>query len=796
MLIVPAAFLLLCLCAPLKTTAQSHAPEQLASFLYGATDSARVQLLNALALKYSQKGNYKMADSLAQAALELSEKLSYKVGMAQSLDNLGAITFVRGRYRSAIAYYNKALSLKHELGDQRGIAHTLASMAAVYRAEGKFADALDYHLQALRLFEQTGDQRGIAVVYDNLAQMYQSQGEYEYALAYYKKSVEMKQQLGDRWGMAVTQDHIGNLYLSQGKYTEAINYHIQALKVRAELGDKAGVAASFSHIADIYEQQGKYHDALDYHFTVLKLRNDMGDVQGLPSTLLNIGRIYRQQGKIQDAMSYTLKSLDAAKAINAKPDLKEAYHQLYNIHFQLGNTREALDAYTLYTAYKDSIFTLQATKRFAELKEYYEAEQRQKEIELLQRDRALQQAVLKEKEQSISLLEKSQEIKALQIKQRDVKIKLIEEKRQAEIARLERDKMEQAFKIREQEAERVRQQQEIELLAKTNRVKELEAEQQRLLFLGSLTLALVVILGGSVAYRQKQRAAKALEEKNRLIEAQNLELAKQKALVERQRDELIAANKLKNEFLAIAAHDLKNPLQTIMGFAALLAEEETSKEHKEMADIIVSSSQRMYKLIVDLLDVAAYDMGQTALKKSFVNLTELLRTAVEANLPNAQAKSQVIHFTSAPHILAEVDSQKMQQVFDNLISNAIKYSPQGKHIWISLSEGEAMQSSKPAMAKDAAAVPTKTVRIAVKDEGQGLSPDDMPKLFGKFQRLSAKPTGGESSTGLGLAIVKQIVELHGGRVWAESEGKNKGATFIVELPISANGQERYLPKLS
>ncbi len=771
-----------------SVSAQIQQAEWYAGFLYSATDSARVQILNALCTKHRQQGNYRLADSLAQAALSLAEAIGYKLGIAQALDNIGTVAFVRGRYRTALAHYQKALTLKHELGDQRGIANTLANIAVVYRSEGKYADALDFHLQALRLFEQTGDQRGIANAYDNLAQMYQSQGEYDYALTYYQKAIDIKEKVGDRWAVAVTQDHIGNLYLAQRKYAEAIDYHIRALKLRAELGDKSGMTASFSHIADIYEQQGKYLDALDYLFTVLKLRSDMGDMQALPSTLLNIGRIYHLQNRLQDALSYTLKSLDAAKSINAKPDLKEAYYQLYLIHMQMKNTTEALAAYTRYTAYKDSIFTAQSAKRFAELKEYYEAEQRQKEIELLQRDKELQQVVLKEKEQSIALLEKSQEIKTLQLKQRDVKIKLMEEKRLSEVAQLEKEKIEQELKIKQQEAERERQSREIELLAKTNQVRELEAKQQRLLFIGGISLALLVIIGGGVVMRQQQQAAKALAEKTKLIERQNLELMRQKAIVERQRDELAEANKLKNEFLAIAAHDLKNPLQTVMGFASLLSEEESqTDEAKEMANVIMRSSQRMYKLITDLLEVAAQEAGKTQLEKSFVNLSDLLNAVVEENQPNAQAKAQTLHLVTEPHLLVEVDGAKIRQVFDNLISNAVKYSPYGKSITVSC--------KRLAVSATNANAPTAYVQVAIKDEGQGLSEDDMKNLFGKFKRLSAKPTGGESSTGLGLSITKQLVELHGGRIWAESEGKGKGATFFVELPVSSQNQERFLPNV-
>jgi signal transduction histidine kinase len=223
-----------------------------------------------------------------------------------------------------------------------------------------------------------------------------------------------------------------------------------------------------------------------------------------------------------------------------------------------------------------------------------------------------------------------------------------------------------------------------------------------------------------------------------------------------------------------------------MGFASLLGEEESqTDEAKEMANIIMRSSQRMYKLITDLLEVAAQEAGKTQLEKSFVNLSDLLSAVVEENRPNAQAKAQTLHLVTEPHLLVEVDSAKIRQVFDNLISNAIKYSPYGKSITVSSQRLTASDTNANAS--------TAYVQVAIKDEGQGLSEDDMKNLFGKFKRLSAKPTGGESSTGLGLSIAKQLVELHGGRIWAESEGKGKGATFFVELPVSSQKQERFLP---
>ncbi len=150
-----------------------------------------------------------------------------------------------------------------------------------------------------------------------------------------------------------------------------------------------------------------------------------------------------------------------------------------------------------------------------------------------------------------------------------------------------------------------------------------------------------------------------------------------------------------------------------------------------------------------------------------VDVIPLLRRSVVQYTPQAEAKA--ICFSTdyaAESIIAFVDESATMQVIDNIVSNAVKYSPRGKNIFISL------QSSEDA------------VRVEVRDEGPGISKEDMQKLFGKFARLSAQPTGGEHSTGLGLSIVKKMVEAMNGRVWCESE-LGKGAAFIVELPIVA-----------
>ncbi|MGQ9806667.1 MAG: sensor histidine kinase [Chlorobiales bacterium] len=257
------------------------------------------------------------------------------------------------------------------------------------------------------------------------------------------------------------------------------------------------------------------------------------------------------------------------------------------------------------------------------------------------------------------------------------------------------------------------------------------------------------------------------------LNALNAELARALRIAEAEQRRAEEASRFKTELLSIAAHDLKNPLQSIIGFSSLIQESAESPVDTRMyATTIQNAAQRMVKLINELLNTTAIDAGKFTLTPFSCSLGELASVVIAANLQQANQKEQRIDFLAEPNCIAEVDAERIREVFDNLVSNAIKYSPIGKTIWIRVFRATASDDD-----------PTPVIRFTVRDEGQGLTDEDMKKIFGRFQRLSAMPTGGESSTGLGLSIAKQLVELHNGKLWAESEGKNKGATFIAQLPI-------------
>jgi two-component system sensor histidine kinase/response regulator len=239
-------------------------------------------------------------------------------------------------------------------------------------------------------------------------------------------------------------------------------------------------------------------------------------------------------------------------------------------------------------------------------------------------------------------------------------------------------------------------------------------------------------------------------------------------------ERLRQANQIKTRFLATAAHDLKNPLGGILLMADHIQMESEQGRAGEVtlrqATRIHEMVQKMLHIINGVLDSAVHELGEVSLALELTNLGDLVHKVVQENEAYATSKQIRLLYaeTAATECWGLLDRMRMAQAMDNLVNNAIKYSPFGSTVHVEFGyrivEGQ------------------ERVHIEVRDEGPGLTQEDLAQAFGLFQRLSAQPTGGEYSTGLGLSIVKQMVELHDGWVWIEST-PGQGATFLVELPL-------------
>ncbi|QIR39935.1 PAS domain-containing hybrid sensor histidine kinase/response regulator [Tolypothrix sp. PCC 7910] len=227
-----------------------------------------------------------------------------------------------------------------------------------------------------------------------------------------------------------------------------------------------------------------------------------------------------------------------------------------------------------------------------------------------------------------------------------------------------------------------------------------------------------------------------------------------------------AANRIKDEFLAIVSHELRSPLNPILGWAKLLKKRNLNEITTLRAvETIERNAELQAQLIDDLLDISRILRGKLGLNLETVNLAATIEAALDTVRLAAEAKSIQIHLNLDSKV-AQVkgDSSRLQQVVWNLLSNAIKFTPTGGEIEVKLQQINSQ------------------VEIQVSDTGKGISPDFLPHVFEYFRQADSTITRRSGGLGLGLAIVRQLVELHGGRVWAESLGEEKGATFTVSLP--------------
>jgi len=228
-------------------------------------------------------------------------------------------------------------------------------------------------------------------------------------------------------------------------------------------------------------------------------------------------------------------------------------------------------------------------------------------------------------------------------------------------------------------------------------------------------------------------------------------------------ERLTHLNNEKNEFLGIAAHDLKNPLAVVMMSAELIGHTREQPALAKLSHTISDAAGRMHGLITNLLDVNAIEQGKFTSQVVCCDLSALAEQCVAQNEPSATRKKINFRVGASQGVLANADRTATLQILDNLISNAVKYSPPNTTIHVhTLPE------------RDEAAV-------TIRDEGPGISEADQKKVFQKFTRLTARPTGGESSTGLGLAIVKRLAEGMNGSVRCHSI-LGCGATFTLRLP--------------
>ena len=365
---------------------------------------------------------------LAKEALNICKSLDHKHCMAQSLNLLGHVKKLMGDYQGALKCLNQALAIGS--GVNRGL--SLTNIGLIYYYQGDNQKALEYHEKAYQVYDSLKDEPKKAASLTNIGLSYFELADYEKAIAHYLISLGIKEKLNRDIGNVL--NNIGNVYKKVGNDSVALKYFSDALQAHQSKGKKREEAYSLTHLGMVYLERGDYTMAVQYHQEALKIREALSDIKGTANSLNNLGNSYLQMGNLEAAEKHFMMSLALNETLNSKKEMATSYLSLgkvyaqygystraienlnkvkeialagsdietmvaaqaclANIYQEAGRYEEALEAYNVYMQWKDSLSAARNNKEIFRLQKRHELDRKEKEIALLQKDKALQASEL------------------------------------------------------------------------------------------------------------------------------------------------------------------------------------------------------------------------------------------------------------------------------------------------------------------------------------------------------------------------------------------------------------------
>ena len=362
-------------------SAQKNTTDSLLQVLkIAAEDTSKANTLNSLSRLKASIGNYDPAIQYAQQALQLSEKILYKKGIATAYNNIGIVYWNKGNFDKAFDVDFKSLKIRMETGDKRGIANSYNNIGLIYWNQGNYEMALDNLLKSLEIWEEIKDKNGLGMSFLNIGNIYLDQGNSDKALEFYSKSLKINIETGNKSFEATNLNNIGVIYENKGNLEKALDNHLKALKIREEIKDKKGIAMSYNNIGLIYYEQGNYEKALENQLESQKINKEIGDKQGVAVSFNNIGNIYAKQKKFEDAFHYINMALDMCKSIGYKAGMKDSYSSLFDLYEKKEDYKHAFEYHKLFSDLKDSLLNEQTSKQITEMNTKYGSEKKDKDL--------------------------------------------------------------------------------------------------------------------------------------------------------------------------------------------------------------------------------------------------------------------------------------------------------------------------------------------------------------------------------------------------------------------------------
>lgn len=634
---------------------------------------------------------------------------------------------------SSLIYLEEAHGLAHKTKHPEFLPKIINFQGVAYRYAGDYFKSLEKFKQALNEAQVMTDTLQIAHSYHNLGSIRQTQSNYEAAYRNFSKALTLFGNLKDTIGMGYCYQSFAIAYHSQGKHQKAIEMAEMSLELRKTTYDKRTISSALIELAHIYQKMGAYSRALEVLFEAKNYALTLDEKTRSGEVSLEIAETYYLRGDYGQALNNARIANNILQRVSNEIMTIRANLLLGKIYYKIRkhNMAEPYLKYVLGPQNKTGQLSLKSDALF-HLSRIKERQGKHKDaLSYFKKFNAVEDSILN--------IDKSKEI----------------------------GRLETRFELMQKEQENTH-------LKEQEKVNQniIQKHQER-----NIALVIVVILGtgliGLLIWKNRQTNSLFSQ-----LKEQKEKTEQQYAEVKRNKEQLEDINKEKDGLMGIVAHDLKAPLNRIKGYMQIIKLTGSfTEEQDQYLQGIEQSAENGRNLIRDLLDVSAYEGDNLSLHIEDFSLNDLATRTVNTYAMEAQKKGIKVNqqFEQDLHIVS--DYALLSRIIENLFSNAIKFSPNDKQVYVRLwsEQNKAM--------------------ISIKDEGPGFNEEDKKKMFKKFQRLTAQPTGGENSTGLGLAIVKTLLERLSGKIELVSE-TGKGAEFVLSFPMSISNIPKLKPKHS
>ncbi len=677
-----------------------------------STKEAKVDALNSLSMAYLENNQLEKANQSANEAHQLAEQLSYQKGLAGAMDVEGLLFQEKFDYTNAMRSFVKALKIRNELDDPKGIAASKNNIGKVFLLQGEVDNAVENLNLALQTRESTQDFKGASMTHQNLGDAYLQKKLYGKAKNHYKRALDLKIQLEDFKGAASMASFLGRIVSDLGDYEGALVYHNMSLDLNSSIEDLPQIANDYNNIAMIYQSQQSYDEAIEANNVAKSIRKELKDKLGLAETYKNLGLIYTELEKEKKASLNLEKSTDLLQELSGDPSIHEIYKAIAGAYSNLGEYKKAYQNHTAYATTKDDFYSQEKAKALVELNTKYESE--------------------------FAAKEKQQQIEKLELEQ-----------------------------------------------ASANRI--------RIFLLALIGLIGLLALNLYTSYRRKKQDNELLMAKNEEIQRQKNEIDKKNAELEEknvsldilnsklvdemaERESIEKSSFARDSFIATMSHEMRTPMNAIVGMTHLLLEDKPRKDQTESLRTLQFAANNLTVFINDILDFSKIEAGKLTLesrefepKKIFDEISHRFQRPIED-----KGVSLSYQFDERIPDRLIGDPARLNQILNNLVTNAMQSTEEGL---VSLNVYLDEYNTKEAVLK-----------IVVSDTGTGLSRAKLEKMFRQFDEQNTDIFEGYERSSLALAITKRLVDLQNGKLEVDT-AIGKGTMFTIYIPCKQTAQQ-------